>query len=255
MGSGETGSLTLVATPIGNLDDFSPRAAEALTAADAWLVEDTRISGKLAAKLGIKKPMRLLTDQTADSQIAKFVHELKDGASYAVITDGGCPVVSDPGAKLADQCHDAGIAVHVVPGPSAVTTALAASGFFGQRFVFLGFLGRKPGAIRSELAAFADSPLTIILFENILRLDGLLSAAAEALDTRRIALCRELTKAHEQVWRGTLGDLPSADEFPRKGELTIVIEGRRSERTAGAAKLSDSRPKRSSHRRSSEGKR
>jgi 16S rRNA (cytidine1402-2'-O)-methyltransferase len=221
------GRLTLVATPIGNLSDLSPRAVEALGAAEFWIVEDSRVSGKLASHLGLKKPMRILNDHTSHAQVLKYLDELKKGAHAALLTDGGAPAISDPGAILTDLCHDAGIAVEGVPGPSAVVTALMLSGFFAQRFAFLGFLGRKPGAIRSELAAFADSPLTIVLFESPHRLEVLLNAAHSALGARRYAICRELTKMHEQVHRSALPEIPSESQVPRKGEITLVIEGRR----------------------------
>jgi 16S rRNA (cytidine1402-2'-O)-methyltransferase len=225
--SEETGRLTLVATPIGNLGDLSPRAQEALAAADVWLVEDTRISGKLASHLGLKKPMRVLNDHTSPAQIERYRDEIAKGQHAALLTDGGTPAVSDPGAILTDQCHNAGIPVEGVPGPSAVVTGLMLSGFFGQRFAFLGFLGRKAGDIRKELAPFAESPLTLVLFESPHRLDALLEVAHEALGARRYAVCRELTKAHEQVFRETLPNRPSESDMPRKGEITLVIEGRR----------------------------
>lgn len=221
------GSLTLVATPIGNLGDLSPRAVEALGAADYWIVEDSRISGKLAAHLGLKKPMRVLNDHTSPHQIDRYFDELKKGGKAVLITDGGAPAVSDPGALLTDRCHDADIPVHGVPGPSAPVLALMVSGFFAQRFAFLGFLGRKAGAIRSELSTFADSPLTLVLFESPHRLDALLTAAHEALGPRRYVICRELTKVHEQVYRSVLPHIPDEAAVPHKGEITLVIEGRR----------------------------
>lgn len=220
-----------------------------MTEADGWLVEDTRIAGKLAAGLGIKKSMRLLTDQTSDGQMTRYVQEIQNGQTLAVVTDGGCPVVSDPGARLADLCLEAGIEVKSIPGPSAVTTALAASGFYGQRFVFLGFLGRKAGAIRSELTPFVESPMTLVLFESMNRIDALLATAGETLGGRRVALCRELTKPFEQVWRGSLLEIPSEEEFPRKGELTVVIEGRRSESVTRRHGPEKPLPKRSSRPR------
>jgi len=223
----EKGSLTLVATPIGNLSDLSPRASDALSNAQVWFVEDTRVSGKLQSHLNLRKPMRVLNDHTSPEQIQKYLEEVRSGAHAAVLTDGGSPVVSDPGAILCDLCHEAGIPVYGIPGPSAPILALTLSGFFGQRFVFLGFLPRKPGDIRSELSPFAESPLTIVLFESQFRIGPLLEAAHSVLGERRYAICREMTKAHEQVFRGRLPYVPSEAEVPRKGEFTIVIEGRR----------------------------
>ena len=223
----EGGRLTLVASPIGNLGDLSPRAAETLARADVWYVEDTRVSGKLAAHLGLKKPMRVLNDHTSPGGIERYADEIAAGQDAVVLTDGGAPVVSDPGALLGDACHERGVTVLSVPGPSAVTNALALSGFFGQRFAFLGFLGRKAGAIRSELEPFAESPLTLVIFESPHRIDALLAAAHEALGARRYAICREMTKTFEQTWRGRLPDVPDEPTMPRKGEITVVVEGRR----------------------------
>jgi 16S rRNA (cytidine1402-2'-O)-methyltransferase len=218
--------LTLIATPIGNLSDLSPHAAEALASADFWLVEDSRVSGKLAVHLGLKKPMRILNDHTGPAAVKGYLEELRQRMG-ALITDGGAPVVSDPGGHLCDLCHEAGIGVDAVAGPSAVTTALMLSGFYAQRFAFLGFLGRKPGAIRGELEPFADSPLTLVLFESPHRFRQLLEVAAGVFGERRFALCREMTKLHQQVYRGRLPECPTEAEMPAKGELTVVIEGLR----------------------------
>jgi len=181
--------------------------------------------------LGIKKPMRVLNDHTSEHQTEKYLEEIAAGADAALITDGGSPVISDPGAILCDKCQSAGVKIGAIPGPSAVTTALMLSGFFGQRFCFLGFLGKKPGAIRSELRPFKESPLTLVLFESPFRIEALLKAAGEELGERRYVICREMTKIHEQVFRGAFPYVPTDKELPRKGEVTVVIEGRR--RTLG----------------------
>ena len=233
-GEDGAGRLTLVASPIGNLGDLSPRAVSTLAEADVWYVEDTRVSGKLAFHLGLKKPMRVLNDHTSPMQVERYAEDIAGGSRAALLTDGGAPVVSDPGALLADACHERGIPVLSIPGPSAVTNALALSGFFGQRFAFLGFLGRKSGAIRSELEPFAESPLTLVLFESQHRIDALLQVAHEALGSRRYAICREMTKAFEQTFRGRLPAIPDESEVPRKGEFTLVIEGRRRREEAAA---------------------
>lgn len=221
------GRLVLVATPIGNLSDLSERALEALRDCDLWIVEDTRISGKLQSHFGIKKPMRVLNDHTSPTQVDRLFDEIAQGATASLLTDGGTPAISDPGARLSDRCHEEGVEVDAVPGPSAVTLALALSGFYAQRFAFLGFLGRKPGAIRSELAEFKDSPYTLVLFESQFRIAKLLEVAHEALGSRRYAICRELTKAHQQVYRNRLPNIPDEHAVPRKGEFTLVIEGKR----------------------------
>jgi 16S rRNA (cytidine1402-2'-O)-methyltransferase len=222
--------LTLVATPIGNLGDLSPRAVEALRLAEFWIVEDSRVSGKLASHLQIKKSMRVLNDHSTDVYIQKLLTDIQKGDQCCLITDGGAPVVSDPGAILCDRCHDAGIEVDSVPGPSAVINALSLSGFFGQRFAFLGFLGRKPGPMKEELLPFADSPLTLILFESPHRIEALLKAAYDTLGTRRYVICREMTKSYQQVYRDVTPNVPDETSVPRKGEVTIVIEGRRKKR-------------------------
>ncbi|HZH98392.1 MAG TPA: 16S rRNA (cytidine(1402)-2'-O)-methyltransferase [Fimbriimonadaceae bacterium] len=223
------GKLTLVATPIGNLGDLSPRSVDALSAADLWLVEDTRVSGKLQAHLGIKKPMRVVNEHTSGSQIERHAEDLRKGLSAVLLTDGGTPGVSDPGALLTDLCHEEGVAVDAIPGPSAVTTALMLSGFFAQRFCFLGFLPRKPGAIRAELTPFVDSTLTLVLFESPFRVEKLLPLIGETLGSRRYAICREMTKLHQQVIRGKLPDLPQNGVIPQKGEFSLVVEGKRSQ--------------------------
>ncbi len=219
------GSLTLVATPIGHLGDLSARTIQALTDADMWLVEDTRVSGKLASHLGLRKPMRVLNDHSGSSVSERYADEIAKGAKIAVLTDGGSPAISDPGAILTNICRDRNLEIDSIPGPSAVVNALALSGFFAQRFAFLGFLGRKAGAIRGELQPFAHSPLTLVLFESPHRFENLLKVAHEVLGERRYAICREMTKAHQQVFRDKLPEVPGEGTVPHKGEFTIVIEG------------------------------
>ena len=219
--------LVLVATPIGNLGDLSPRAAEALSNADLWIVEDTRVSGKLQAHLGIKKPMKVLNEHTPESKLESYAAEIVEGRKAALLTDAGCPGISDPGAMLVDLCFEAGIEVDAIPGPSAVTTALMLSGFFAQRFAFLGYLPRKPGEQKSILQEFRDSPLTLVLFESPFRTEKLLGTLADVLGSRRYAICREMTKVHQQVYRNRLPDKPKEGENPSKGEVTVVVEGMR----------------------------
>ncbi|OGR29775.1 MAG: 16S rRNA (cytidine(1402)-2'-O)-methyltransferase [Desulfobacca sp. RBG_16_60_12] len=221
------GKLTLIATPIGNLGDLSERAKRALSAADVWIVEDTRQSGKLQAHLGLKRPMLVLNDHTSEVKVHSYAREAEAGKEMAVLTDAGCPGISDPGAHLADLCYELGIPVEAVPGPSAVTTALMLSGYYAQRFVFLGYLPRKSGAAKKELEPFFDSPHTLVLFESAFRAKNILRLAGETLGERRYSICREMTKVHEQVFRSQLPNVPTSDEAPEKGEWTIVIEGRR----------------------------
>jgi 16S rRNA (cytidine1402-2'-O)-methyltransferase len=219
--------LVLVATPIGNLSDLSHRAEETLRSASFWVVEDSRVSSKLASHLGVSKPMRVLNEHTPPAKIEQLVDEILKVEMAALLTDGGTPVISDPGAMLADRLYEEGVDIDCAPGPSAVTTALALSGFFAQRFVFLGFAGRKPADIRALLLPFVDSPLTIVAFESPFRFSKYLEVAAEVLGDRRFAVCRELTKMHQQVVRGNLSDLVNLRDVPQKGEVTLVIEGRR----------------------------
>ncbi|MCH7904381.1 MAG: 16S rRNA (cytidine(1402)-2'-O)-methyltransferase [Armatimonadetes bacterium] len=221
------GRLVVVATPIGNLGDLSPRAAEELSAAETWIVEDTRVSGKLQAHLGVKRPMKVLNDHSTRDRIDELVAVVAAGSSIALITDAGTPVVSDPGSELIDAALNRGLSVCGVPGPSAATLALSLSGFYAQRFAFLGYLPRKPGPMRSTLLPFSDSTLTLVAFESPHRIGKLLAACFEALGDRRYAICRELTKRHEQVWRSTLPAVPDEDVVPRKGEFTVVVEGKR----------------------------
>lgn len=219
--------LVLVATPIGNLGDLSPRAAQALRDADFWIVEDTRVSGKLQSHLGIKKPMKVLNEHTAESKLQAYAEEIAEDSTVALLTDAGCPGISDPGAHLVDLCVEEGAEIEAVPGPSAVTTALMLSGFFAQRFAFLGYLPRKQGEQKSILKEFSHSPMTLVLFESPFRTDKLLGALADVLGSRRYAICREMTKAHQQVYRNRLPERPKEGESPSKGEVTVVVEGMR----------------------------
>lgn len=226
------GRLVLVATPIGNLEDLSPRAARILAESGAWFVEDTRVTGKLQSHLGIKRPMRVLNDQTPERRIADYAQELSEGLTACLVSDAGSPVVSDPGSELVSHCRGLGVDVDSVPGPSAVTDALALSGFYAQRFAFLGFLSRKPGAAAETLAPFVDSALTLVLFESPHRFLKTLELCHRVLGERNYAICRELTKMHQQVWVDKLPALPGEKDVPAKGEFTLVLEGlRRNRRT------------------------
>jgi len=226
------GRLTLVAGPIGNLGDITDRVRAALTEADFWIVEDSRVSGKLQGVLGVKKRMTVLNEHSTPAKIAALVQDLETQHG-ALLTDAGTPGISDPGAELVDACYAAGIGVDSMPGPSAVTMALSLSGFFAQRFAFFGFLGRKSGAIHSVIEPFAESSMTLVLFESPHRFRKLLPVLFESLGSRRYAICRELTKSHQQIWRGTLPDVPSESDVPGRGEVTIVIEGKRKQKSDG----------------------
>ena len=221
------GKLYVVASPLGNLADFSLRAKETLAKVDFWIVEDTRVSGKLQTHLGIHKPMQILNEHTLKDRLVGYVQMFAEGKTAAMLTDAGAPGISDPGSMLVELCHLEGIEVDAVPGPSAVTTALMLSGFFAQRFCFLGFLPRKAGAIREELLPFQDSTMTLVFFESPYRILKLLAVIHEVLGERRYAICREMTKLYQQVYRGLLPLIPSEKEVPLKGEFTLVVEGKR----------------------------
>jgi 16S rRNA (cytidine1402-2'-O)-methyltransferase len=212
---------------LGNLGDLSPRAREELVGADAWVVEDTRTGGRLQSALGIKSPMRVLNDHSPPARIEEIAEQVAQGNTVCLTTDAGTPVVSDPGADLVDLCHERGLTVDSAPGPSAVTTALSLCGFYAQRYAFLGFLPRKSGARRAVLATFADSTLAVVIFESPHRVAACLEDCSEALGSRRYAICRELTKVHQQIWRSRLPRIPDTAEVPRKGEVTLVLEGLR----------------------------
>ena len=221
------GRLVLVATPLGNLGDISPRAKQAMEEATAWVVEDTRVSGKLQSVLGVRKTMLTLNDHTTPVKLRQFLTMLAEGAQLALLTDAGTPGISDPGADLVDLCHQDGIEVDSIPGPSAVPLALSLSGFFAQRFAFLGFLPRKAGEANSVLAPFVDSTLTVVLFESPFRVAKTLALLAQNFPERRYAVARELTKQHQQIYRGVFPALPSLKDMPEKGEFTLVVEGKR----------------------------
>lgn len=221
------GQLFVVAGPIGNLEDISTRMSSVLQNATLILAEDTRITGKLLQRLEIKCPMATLNEHTNPAKIAAFRDQIAAGETIALLTDAGTPAISDPGSILVDLCLDAGLTVTPIPGPSAVTTALSASGFFAQRYAFLGFLPRKPGPASRILEQFQDSTFTIVLFESPHRFNKTLALCAQTLGNRRYVIARELTKLNEQIYRNTLPILPTEREVLAKGEFTIVIEGSR----------------------------
>lgn len=222
--------MVIVATPIGNLSDLSDRARSSLVDADAWIVEDTRVSGKLAAYLEVKKSMHTLNDHSTEKSITTYADRIAAGGTLALISDAGTPCISDPGSLLVDICAERGLEIDSIPGASAVSVALTLSGFFAQKFTFLGFMARKSGAIQSELKPYAESTHTLVFFESVFRVKALLEAAGAVLGERRYVICRELTKMHQQVYRNTLPNLPTENEIPQKGECTVVIEGFRKKR-------------------------
>ncbi len=224
----EPGSLVLVGTPIGNLGDLAPRAAEALAGADVVGCEDTRRTGKLLSLAGIeRRPLVVVNEHTEAREIPRLLARLARGERVALVSDAGMPGISDPGERLVAAAVAAGHPVEVVPGPSASLAALVVSGLPAGRFVFEGFLPRK-GAGRSErLAAVAAEPRTCVLYEAPHRLARTLADLAAACgDDRRVVVARELTKLHEEVWRGTLAEAQAwAAEREPPGEMVIVLAG------------------------------
>jgi 16S rRNA (cytidine1402-2'-O)-methyltransferase len=225
--SDSAGRLVLVGTPIGNLDDLSPRALDALRVADVIAAEDTRRTRALLSHAGISAGSRLRAVH-ADNERAvatRIVDEIRDGARVAVVTDAGMPGISDPGAALVRACLDAGLTVEAVPGPSAALTALVVSGLPTDRFVFEGFLPRKGRARTERLAALAGESRTTVVFESPSRVRATLADLAQACGADRpVAVTRELTKMFEDVWRGPLGDaVTHAERTEPRGEYVLVV--------------------------------
>jgi 16S rRNA (cytidine1402-2'-O)-methyltransferase len=222
------GRLILVATPIGNLGDLSPRAVTTLAAADVVCCEDTRRTRALLSHAGVHAPRLVsLHGHNETARIPQVLARLSSGATVAVVSDAGTPAVSDPGSRLVAAAVEAGATVSVVPGPSAPVAALVASGLATDRFCVEGFLPRQGGARRRRLGALVSEPRTVLILESPTRLGGTLAdLARECGPERRVAVARELTKVHEEIWRGTLGQ--GADAFAGgevRGEVVIVLEG------------------------------
>ena len=222
-----SGALYLVGTPIGNLGDFSPRGVEALRAADFIAAEDTRVTLKLLNHFDIRKPMVSYYEHNKFASGDKILSRILDGETCALVTDAGTPAVSDPGEGLVALCAENGVEVLAIPGCCAAVSALAVSGLPTGRFVFEGFLPVNRGERRERLAELAGEERTMILYEAPHRLRATLADLAEALGDRRITLCRELTKLHEETRRTTLSEaLARYTENDPKGEFVLVLAGR-----------------------------
>lgn len=221
------GMLVLCATPIGNLADVSLRLRETLASADIVYCEDTRRSAKLISSLGLKVPLRSYFVANEASRSVELGGYLERGATVALITDAGTPAVADPGLTAVRVAVEVGAQVTIVPGPSAVTAAVAVAGLPAERFVFEGFLPRKKELRRARLEDLAHEPRTMVFFVAAARAGTELAALAEALgDDRPAVVVRELTKLHEDVRRGTLSEAAAHyRERPPKGELTVVVGG------------------------------
>ena len=225
------GRLTVCPTPIGNLEDLSPRAKRALAEADIVACEDTRRTGRLYERLEIPRPRRLVSNHEGNEadRARQLAQAVERGAKVVLISDAGTPAISDPGFRLVNACLDRALDVEVLPGPSAVITALVASGLPTDRWRFEGFLPRRAG----ELERVLSGGETVVAFESPRRLPDSLAALAALAPDRPAAVCRELTKLHEDVVRGTLAELTRRFRADVKGEIVVVI-GAAAGRTASA---------------------
>ena len=221
-----SGTLTLVGTPIGNLSDMSPRGVKVLRECDFIAAEDTRVTMNLLNHFEIRKPLVSYYEHNKRQRGGEILSRLQAGESAVLVTDAGMPAISDPGEELVALCHDEGIPVTVVPGPSAVVTALALSGLPAGRFTFEGFLSVNKRSRREHLEALRLEQRTMVFYEAPHKLPATLRDMALVLGERRIALVRELTKIHEEVIRTTLPEAAErfSQEAPR-GEFVLVIEG------------------------------
>jgi len=225
-GNGMVGTLYIVSTPIGNLEDITFRALRILKAVGTIAAEDTRHTKQLCTHFGIETPLTSYHDFNKEEKAAVLVERLKSGIDVALVSDAGTPVISDPGYFLITQCIQAGITVVPIPGASAVLAALAASGLPSDAFRFEGFLPRKAGARARRIEGLRGASGSIILFESPHRIEKLLVALLEGLGNRRAVLGRELTKRFEEFRRGTLEELLThVRSRPPKGEITVVVEG------------------------------
>lgn len=224
----EPATLYVVATPIGNLEDVSLRALRVLGEVDALACEDTRFTRKLFARHEIPRPRTIFSYHEHNEEQAgkRILGILENGGTVALCSDGGLPGISDPGYRIVSACRDRGFRVEVLPGPTAATTALVASGLSTASYTFKGFPPRKPGPRKRFLEMDRDLPHTLVLYESPHRLGKLLADARDVLGNRLAAVCVELTKKFEEVHRGYLDDL--AEQFAGvtpKGEVTVVISG------------------------------
>jgi 16S rRNA (cytidine1402-2'-O)-methyltransferase len=222
------GRLVVVATPIGNLDDLSPRAAAALVAADLIACEDTRRTATLLRHAGSTAPMLPVHEHNEAARGDDLVRRILGGVTVALVSDAGFPAVSDPGARIVRAAIDAGLEVTVIPGPSAVAVALVASGLPTEPYTFVGFLPRRPAERSRLFERLEGRPGSVVAFESPNRLGRFLADLAAADPDRDVAVCRELTKLHEEVARGTAAELADRFAGPVRGEVTVVIGPSRS---------------------------
>lgn len=221
--------LYLVATPIGNLSEMSPRAVETLQNADIIACEDTRVTAKLLSFFNIKKPLVSLREHNEVSEAGKLITRILAGEKVAYASDAGYPCISDPGAKLVQLALQNGINVSTISGPNAGLNALVASGLDTSHFYFHGFLNAKESVARNELQEMIKRKETIILYEAPHRIMKTLNMLFEILGDRQVCLARELTKQHEEFIRGPLSELVELDSTTLKGEMVLIVEGRKDE--------------------------
>jgi 16S rRNA (cytidine1402-2'-O)-methyltransferase len=223
------GRLQVVATPIGNLADLSPRAREVLAGADVIAAEDTRHTGALLKALGIARPLLSLHEHNESRRTAALLARLAAGETIALVSDAGTPLLSDPGFELVQRALRAGFEVRAIPGPSAITTALSLAGLPTDRFCFEGFLPARSRERRTALAALAHEKRTLVFFEAPHRIVAALEdLAAEFGSERQAVVARELSKVHETIYRSTLGELAArarAETNFARGEITLVVQG------------------------------
>lgn len=223
----EGGTLYLVATPVGNLSDLSARAEKILAGVDFIAAEDTRVTAKLLASIGVSKPMVSYHEHNKRESGDRIAARLLDGEACALVTDAGTPAISDPGADITRLCIDNGINVTAVPGACAAICALTLSGFDTRRFVFEGFPEGGPNEKAEFFKDLTAERRTVIMYESPHELRRTLETMKEAMGERRIALCRELTKLNEEIWRGSVAEASELyKEREPRGEYVLVLEGR-----------------------------
>ncbi len=224
--SAARGTLYLVATPVGNVEDLAPRALSVIRTADAVYAEDTRHSGRLLERCGVSRSLVSCHDHNEARRAAEIAERLERGETVALVSDAGSPGIADPGFRVVRRAHEVGAQVSCVPGPCSVVMALSMSGFATDRFVFEGWLPRRSGQLRNRIESWASEGRTVVVLESNHRLLKSLPIFAEVLSDRRLAICREMTKLHEECRRGVPAELEAHyRDHPPKGELVIVVEG------------------------------
>jgi len=225
-GAAGSGRLFVVATPIGNLGDATPRSIDVLKAVDVIAAEDTRHTRKLLSHFGISTSLLAFHDHNEDRAAGAVVERIEGGQDVALVSDAGTPLVADPGYRLVTACAARGIEVVTVPGPCALVAALSIAGLPPHPFYFAGYLPRKGGQRRTRLSSLAEMPCTVVYYESPHRIASTLRDMRDVLGDRRAVVARELTKVHEEVLRGTLAELAElADSRNLKGEIVVVVAG------------------------------